>query len=77
MRVEKSVSKCREVRECVSRNQRASVEKLRRKREQSVSRELRTRELRTQCTLLLIINSNKPILFSQLQINNHRLIKFL
>ena len=31
-------SACREVRECVSSSQRASVEKSRRKREQSVSR---------------------------------------
>ena len=74
---------CAEERECWSRSQRASVEKSRRKTEQSercekenrVYRELR--ELRTQCTLLLIINSNKPILFIQLQINNHHLIKFL
>ena len=59
--VQKKNGECRKVRECVSRGQRASVEKSRRKREQSEScekenrvyRELR--ELRTQCASLFII----------------------
>ena len=64
----------------MSRSQRASVEKSRRKREQSESCEKENRvyrdlrELRTQCTSLF--NINKPILFIQFQINNH-LIKYL
>ena len=65
----------------MSRSQKASVEKSRREREQSESCEKQNRvyrelrELRTQCTLSLIINSNKPILLIQLQINNHHLIR--
>ena len=39
--VRKKGSACREGRECVSRSQRPSVEKSRRKREQSVSRVVR------------------------------------
>ena len=51
--VRKKESACREVRECVSRSERASVEKSRRKREQSESYEkenrVRVTRKRTEC----------------------------